>query len=265
MIGCDGLFYHPTRRQYDRPERLKLAYESVSFPTADGLRLHGWFLPAGGTAIGTVLHLHGNAGNVTGHFHQVCWLPAAGWNVLCFDYRGYGQSQGRVTRAGTITDAHAALDYLLQRPGVDPRGIVAFGQSLGGAVGIVLAAERGELRGLAVDGAFDNYRGIANWHIRRNPLLLIAAWWVPLLMADAFDPIDYVAKVSPRPLLIMQGTADRIVNPQMARRLYDAAREPKQLWLIDGADHYEALDELGDSTRPRLLAFLKQCVDRSGT
>jgi hypothetical protein len=202
---------------------------------------------------------------VTGHFHQVCWLPAAGWNVLCFDYRGYGQSQGRVTRAGTITDAHAALDYLLQRPGVDPRGIVAFGQSLGGAVGIVLAAERGELRGLAVDGAFDNYRGIANWHIRRNPLLLIAAWWVPLLMADAYDPIDYVAKVSPRPLLIMQGTADRIVNPQMARRLYDAAREPKQLWLIDGADHYEALDELGDTTRPRLLAFLKQCVDRSGT
>ncbi|HSW47192.1 MAG TPA: alpha/beta hydrolase [Phycisphaerae bacterium] len=261
MLGCDGLFYHPTRREYDKPERLRLRYESVRFATRDGLELHGWFFPANGPAAGTVLHLHGNAGNVTAHFHQIGWLPACGWNVLCFDYRGYGQSQGRITRAGSIADAHVALDYLLHRPGVDPRRIVAFGQSLGGAVGIVLTAERPELRGLAADGAFDSYRGIATWHIRRNPLLFIVAWWVPLLMGDGHDPIDCVARVSPRPLLILHGTADRIVDPRMARRLYDAAREPKELWLVDGSDHYEALEEMGEVNRPRLEAFFRRCVE----
>jgi fermentation-respiration switch protein FrsA (DUF1100 family) len=260
---ADRLFYHPTRQEYDRPERLNLAYESVRFPTADGLQLHGWFFPAHGPAAGTVLHLHGNAGNITGHFQQVAWLPEAGWNVLCFDYRGYGRSQGRVCRTGTIADAQAALDYLLTRPDVDPRRIVAFGQSLGGAVGIVLAARRRELTGLAVDGAFDRYRGIAAWHIRHNPILFVLAWWLPrLMMTDGYDPIDDVARVSPRPLLIIQGTADRVVDPRTARRLYDAARQPKELWLIDGADHYQALEEMGDTVQPRLLDFFKACVDR---
>jgi fermentation-respiration switch protein FrsA (DUF1100 family) len=262
MLGCDRLFYHPTRREYDRPERLNLAYESVSFATGDGLRLHGWFFPAVGRAIGTVLHIHGNAGNVTAHFHQIRWLPEAGWNVLCFDYRGYGESEGRVTRAGTIVDSHAALDYLLGRPDVDSERIVGFGQSLGGAIGIVLAAERKELRGLAIDGAFDHYRDIARWHIRQNPLLFLAAWWLPsLLMEDGYDAIDHIARVSPNPLLIMHGTADSIVPAHMAEKLYGAAREPKELWLVEGADHYQAMDELGDVTHPRLAAFFRACVE----
>ncbi|MBI4579121.1 MAG: alpha/beta fold hydrolase, partial [Planctomycetes bacterium] len=153
-------------------------------------------------AHGTVLHLHGNAGNMTGHFQHVAWLPAAGWNVLCFDYRGYGESPGRTTRSGTVADAHAALDYLVARPDVDRRRIVAFGQSLGGAIGIVLVAQRPEIRGLATDGAFESYRRIAAWHVRHSPLLLPIAWWVPrLLIGNAYDPIDHVGRIAPRPLL----------------------------------------------------------------
>jgi fermentation-respiration switch protein FrsA (DUF1100 family) len=266
MPGCDRLFYHPTRREYDRPERLNLAYESVAFATADGLRLHGWFFPAVGPAAGTVLHVHGNAGNVTAHFHQIRWLPEAGWNVLCFDYRGYGRSEGKASRAGTIADAHAALDYLLTRPDVNRNHIVAFGQSLGGAVGIVLAAERGELRGLAIDGAFDHYRDVVRWHIRRNPLLFLAAWWLPsLLMRDGYDPIDFVAGVSPRPLLILHGTADSIVPVHMAEKLYAKACEPKELWLVENAEHYQAMDELGRMTRPRLNTFFRACVENEKT
>ncbi len=257
----DRLFYHPTQKEYDSPTTYQLRYESVAFKARDGTRLHGWFFPTDGRSRGTVLHLHGNAGNVTGHFVQVAWLPAAGWNVLCFDYRGYGRSQGRVSRAGTIADAHGALDYLLTRPDVDPQRIVAFGQSLGGAVGVVLAAERQEVGGLATDGAFDSYRGIVAWHIRRNPLLLLLAWWLPVtLIGRAFDPRDYVAGISPRPLLVMQGTADRIVPTHMGRQLHAAAGEPKELWLIEDADHYEALQERPDEVRPRLLAFFERCT-----
>ena len=217
----------------------------------------------GGTqrARGTVLHLHGNAGNVTGHFQHVAWLPAVGWNVLTFDYRGYGQSEGSVTRENTIADAHAALNCLLHRPDVDPGRIVAFGQGLGGAIGIVLAAERQEIRGFATDGAFDSYRAIVRWHIHRNPLLLCAAWWIPLVLRDdGFDPIDSVARIAPRPLLIMHGTCDRVVDPRMARRLYDAAGEPRELWLAEGADHYGALQDHCEQARLMLLDFFARCI-----
>ncbi|UCD27865.1 MAG: alpha/beta hydrolase [Planctomycetota bacterium] len=261
MLSCNSLFYYPTTTKYSSPQNYRLAYESVSFGTEGGPRLHGWYFPAVGEAAGTVLHLHGNAGNITGHFEHIVWLPAKGWNVLCFDYRGYGQSEGRVTREGTIADAHAALDYLLNRPDVDANRIVGLGQSLGGAVGIVLAAERQEIRGLAVDGAFDNYRRITAWHIRRNPLLFILAWWLPhLLITEGYEPIDYVARIAPRPLFIMQGTKDRVVDPRTAKRLYDAAGDSKELWMIEGADHYQAMDELVDEVHPRLLQFFERCV-----
>jgi fermentation-respiration switch protein FrsA (DUF1100 family) len=102
----------------------------------------------------------------------------------------------------------------------------------------------------------------SSWHIRRNPPLLILAWWVPhLLMSDGYDPIDYVARIAPRPILIMHGTHDHVAHHRMGQRLYAAAGEPKELWLIDGADHYEAMQEMVDETHPRLLSFFARCVD----
>ncbi len=257
MLGCDGLFYYPNRHCYGRPEA-PLSFEEVSFASTQGARLHGWFFPASRLARGTVLHLHGNAGNLTGHFQHVSWLPEAGWNVLTFDYRGYGRSSGHMGRAGSIADAHAALDYLLARPDAVGRPVVAFGQSLGGAIGVVVTAQRPEIAALAVDGAFDSYRRIASWHIRRNPVLLVSAWWLPgLLMSDQYNPIDYVSRVAPRPLLIMHGEADQVVDPAMARRLYNAAGEPRQLWMVPDADHYGALQDRPEEVKARLLSFFQ--------
>lgn len=264
MSFGDRFFYHPNDYPYEAPQAYRLRYDAVRFNSADGLTLQGLFFPGQAPAHGTVLHLHGNAANVTAHFPHIAWLPAAGWNVLCFDYRGYGGSQGQVTRQGTIRDAHAALDYLLSRDDIDANRVVAFGQSLGGAIGIVLAAERGEIRGLACDGAFDHYRRVAAWHIRRNPLLFLAAWWFPRwAMSNGYDPIDYVSRISPRSLFIMHGTHDQVVDPQAAKRLHAAAGEPKELWMIDGVDHYQAMQDMHEIARPRLLDFFEGCVQGS--
>ncbi len=259
-MSLDRFFYHPNRCDYGSPADLGLTFETVVIPSTGGVRLHGWFFPARPPVAGTILHLHGNAGNVSGHFQHVAWLPADHWSVLCFDYRGYGRSTGRVTRAGTLEDARAALDFLLARGDVDPDRVAVFGQSLGGAVGIVLAAERQEVRGIIADGAFDSYRRIAGHHILRNPLLLALAWWAPWFIGRDFDPIDHVARIAPRRILIMHGTADEIVPVSMARRLHAAAGEPRELWLVEHANHYEAMQERFDKARPRLLAFLQRCI-----
>lgn len=263
----DALFYHPTRTVYDQPESYGLRHEPMTIRTDDGLRLDAWFFPADvAPARGTVVHVHGNAGNITGHFAHVAWLPAAGWNLLCFDYRGYGRSQGKPSRAGLVADTHAAIDAVRERADVAPQRIVLLGQSLGGAISIVVGAQRRDLAGIAVEGAFSHYRRIAQWHVRRSPLLLALAWWVPrVLIADELNPIDHVARVAPTPLFILHGRNDEVVDPAMAEELHGAAGEPKELWLIDGARHYGAFDDLADVARTRVLRFFDACVSRATT
>ena len=278
MARGDRFFHYPTRTVYDQPEAHGLDYESVWFdpldsPSADqGARLHGWFLPVvGDGARGTVVHCHGNAGNITGHYLFVAWLPKRGWNVLCFDYRGFGRSPGRATRQGTLADTHAAIDYVKTRDDVDPSRVVLFGQSLGGAVGIVAAAQRDDLAGLAVEGAFAGYQQEAFFVCRHT-------WWLwgvaglvsRFLVAPGLDAIAHVDHVGPIPKLFVCGTADRIVDYRQTIALHDRARDPKELWVLDGNGHTEALiDDNPDPQNPtmtkrdRFHRFLERSVNGS--
>ncbi|HKQ47411.1 MAG TPA: alpha/beta hydrolase [Phycisphaerae bacterium] len=257
MLGCDRVFYYPDQRVRCSPADHELRFEDVYFETDDGVRLHGWFLPSrGGKAKGTVLHIHGNAANVTGHLDFVYWLPDAGYSVLTFDYRGYGRSGGRISREGSLKDAAAALDFLRARPEVDPERIVLFGQSIGGAISIAMAAERpGQLRAVALDSTFTGYREIVSHHIRHNPALLFLAWWFPWTIPLGHDPIDRVGQLAPTPILIMHGRRDRIAPWPMAQRLYDASGQPRELWLIDDMDHMQVWFEQPEESRRRLLDF----------
>ncbi len=265
MLGwnpADRLFYWPSRQVYQDPRDYGLACETVFFDSEPGLRLHGFFFPARGEPLGTVLHAHGNAGNVTAHFPLVAWLPPLGWNVLCFDYRGYGRSEGRITRAGSIRDTHAALDYLLGRPDVDGGRLVAFGQSIGGAIATVVAAGRPELRALVIDGAFARYREIARDVIAAHPLSFVASWWAPwVIVSDGSDPEDAIGRISPRPVMVVHGRNDGIVPWQMGRRLYEAAGEPKEFWLLDNVGHLEASAYNGEEMGPCISAFFRRAIE----
>jgi alpha-beta hydrolase superfamily lysophospholipase len=262
LYGCNGLFYYPSDRQWYSPSEFRLAHEDVWFKTSDGVTLHGWWLPAEGAAKGTVIHFHGNAENVSGHVVLVEWLPRDGYNVLMFDYRGYGRSGGRVTREGTIRDGHAAVDYALTRPEVDWARLFAYGQSLGGAVAVVVAAERPEIRSLVVESSFSGYRRIAAQKVRE----LVGAGWIAnglasALISSGHDPIDVVHKIAPRPLLIISGECDAICSAELNRELYDAAGEPKEYWLVPGGQHLGIMEAEPQALRARVLA----CFERAGS
>ena len=255
----DRWFYHPTRHVYAHPEDESLVYEPVRFPANDE-RLHGWFFPAVGNARGTVIHCHGNAGNITGHFTYVAWMPACGWNVLVFDYQGFGRSKGRATRAGTIADANAAIDYARSRVDVDETRLVLFGQSLGGAIAIVTAAERHDLRAVAVEGAFCDYRREARFICKRTWFLWGAAPLTNLLIGPGYDPIDYVARIAPTPTFFITGTADAVCDYRQTLDLHETAGEPKSLWVIQEGHHTGALTETDGEGQQRLDAFFSECV-----
>ena len=261
---ADRVFYYPDSRDRGSPADDGLAYEDVFFTSENDLRLHGWFMPATGPspARGTVLHIHGNAANITGHYAFVRWLPEAGYNVLTFDYRGFGRSEGRVTRDGAVRDAAAALDFLHNRDDVAAERIVVFGQSIGGVVAIVLAADRqGDIRAVVVDSAFTSHRDIVRFHVSRNPFLTVLAWWFPFMVPKGHDAIDCVSRIAPVPMLFMHGTADRITPSAMSQRLFAAANEPKDLWLIEGMEHTEVWEAQPKTARARLLAFFSAALD----
>ncbi len=129
----------PGRALEATPADIGLNYEDVQFDTADGERLHGWYVPAV-NARGVLLFFHGNAGNISHRLESIMIFNRLGLDVLIVDYRGYGQSTGKPTESGTYRDAQAAWDYLLGERQAPPGRIVIFGRSLGGAVGAWLAA-----------------------------------------------------------------------------------------------------------------------------
>ena len=258
IVGLDGLFYYPSRTVHYTPDEFALEYEEVTFTASDGVRLSGWFLPAVGEVKGTVVHFHGNAENISTHITISLWLVYEGYNLLVFDYRGYGKSEGKVTRAGTIRDGHAALDYVLSRADVDPERVFAFGQSLGGAVACVVAAEREEFRAVVLDSTFSGYRRIGSRHLQKT---LYFKWLCDLIAAGAlsgdYDPIDYVAGISPRPLLVIASTEDDVCFAELGRELYDAAGEPKEFILVEESEHLQTVVENVDGVQGKILRLFE--------
>jgi fermentation-respiration switch protein FrsA (DUF1100 family) len=266
--GCASRFlYYPDHRVYQTPQQIGLKFEEVNFASSDGTKLTGWFIPAIGKAIGTIIHFHGNAQNMTAHFSFVDWLPAEGFNVFTFDYRGYGRSAGTPDRQGVYDDCVAAIKYVQTRPDVDPNSLLILGQSLGGANALAVLGENDfkGVRAVAIDSTFYSYRSIVRDKIAEMPILWLAKWPLSfLVIGNGHSPGLVVQNIAPIPLLLVHGTSDQVIPYHHAQELLEKAREPKQLWTIEGANHTEAFTLYGDFYRKRLVQFFTAAV-QNGT
>ena len=259
--GCTGFFFHPTREHVLTPGDVGLAWRDVWFRSTDGVRLHGWFLPADGQAKGTIVFLHGNAQNISTHLGSVAWLPAEGFNVFLFDYRGYGSSEGVPDLDGLHRDSEAAMREALRLDGVDPDRVIVFGQSLGGTLAIDALArlpEKTRIRALIVEGAFAGYRRVARDVLSRAWLTWPLQGPLSLAVDNSYDPLEAIARLTPVPVLIIQDEADFIVAPAHAQDLYIAAGEPKALWAVPDAPHIGALRT--PAMRQRFVHYLEMCA-----
>jgi fermentation-respiration switch protein FrsA (DUF1100 family) len=202
--------------------------EEITFDTADGLRLNGWFAQAVGTSSrATVLVFNGNAGDRSFRAPLAAALVQAGLSVLLFDYRGYGRNPGSPSEAGLLADARAARAYVATRSDVDPGRLVYFGESLGAAVAVALAAEQSPAA-LVLRSPFTSLAEMGRLHYPFLP--------AGLLLRDRFESLHRIGRVT-CPVLVIAGDQDRVVPASQSRQLYEAARDPKRFVLVRGADH----------------------------
>jgi len=259
--ACTALFFQPHGYLVKTPDDLGLAYQGLTFKTEDGLNLYAWFLPAKGPALATVIQLHGNAENMSTHFTSVAWMPARGFNVFTFDYRGYGGSEGHPSLDGVQIDIDASMQALLARTDIDRDRIIVYGQSLGGALAayyVAHSAYRDRIRAVILESAFSDYVDIAQEKFADHWITWPFQWIPHFSVDDRFSPLPEMAKISPIPLLILHGDQDRIVPMHHSQRLYDAALQPKQLWIIPGAGHIQTMAD--PAQRDRLVAWLREVL-----
>jgi fermentation-respiration switch protein FrsA (DUF1100 family) len=260
QVGCASVLFFPEHGLKQTPAALGLAYEEVGFSSLDGTPLHGWWLPAQGTALGTVLFYHGNAQNIASHIGNVRWLPAAGYNVFLFDYRGYGKSAGAPSLAGVHRDGRAALRFLSGRLGEEP--FVVLGQSIGGAIATYSLAAEGtaQVRAVALESTFASYRDITREKLGQMVLTWPLQWPLSYLMPERYSAGRGVAHIAPVPLLVIHGSADRTVPIVHGERLFDLAGEPKTFLRVQGGRHISALTMRDDQYRQQLLNFFGKAL-----
>jgi uncharacterized protein len=228
--------------------------EDVWFVNKDGNRLHSWYFFARGTATATIIFFHGNGGNI----RNLAWLgehlAARGFNVLLFDYRGYGRSEGTLQdEAGLYADADAAYDYVSKQRGESPRSIVLYGQSLGTAAVTDLAARR-ECKAIVLESGMSSTKAMAT----------VALPWLPralhFLAKNRFDSARKLAQVH-CPVLVTHGEPDQTIPTEQGRILFAAANEPKKLLICPGAGH-NVFGSAGDEYLDMIAEFIREEVNR---
>lgn len=216
----------------ETPSLFGASFEHVRIPSRGGKLLAGWWLEhADGVDRPALLYCHGNAATLSMLAEVAAIFHAFGWDVLLFDYQGYGESEGPVdgfSEAGLVADGCSAYDWLAARAGVER--IIVWGHSLGSAVAAAVAAQRSP-RGLILEGAFPELPSVARRHYP----------WVPFhrrLLFDKFAVVTALKKTA-FPVLVIHAERDEIVSAELGRELYEALPQPKEFLLVPVIGHTE--------------------------
>jgi hypothetical protein len=248
LLGQDRLVYFPTKEITWTPAQAGFKYDDVMLVTEGRQSINAWFVTKE-NARGTILLAHGNGENIGNLFDYVEFYTALGMNVMLFDYRGYGRSEGRPTEKATYEDIMACWKYLTYDRGLAPSKIVIVGRSLGGGVASWLAV-RVKPAGLALDSTFTSVPDVGAEVFPWLPVRLLARIY--------YDTKDIIAQMK-CPVLIAHSSQDEVIPYKHGRRLYDLAKEPKSFVEMKGG-HNSSPWERGNDYPKALDEFLTRCL-----
>ena len=222
--------FHPTPEVSVSPRDIGLDYENINFKTRDNQILNGWLVKAGGR-YPTVLFFHGNAGNISHRLEKISMFHEMGVSLFIIDYRGYGKSSGTPSEEGIYEDAVAAYDYLVNRPDLPSKKIVAYGASLGGVVAVNLATKR-PCAGVIVDSSFPAAADLSKTIFPFIPTCLLKS------KMDSLSKVKTLAI----PKLFIHSINDEIVPYRLGEKLYNGACLPKTFLQVTGGHNTNHID-----------------------
>ena len=230
------LIYFPSQHLASPAEAGMPEMQTLRVTTGDGLTLTFWYRPAG-KGRPTLVYFHGNGGNLSGRGFKVRPYLDAGFGVLLAAYRGYGGNPGKPSETGLYADARAQLNFLKSQ-GVEPRNWVLYGESLGSGVAVQMAYEQAgagpqggspdPVGGVVLEAPFSSLADAAQAHYPYVP--------ARLLVRDRYDSMAKIDRIG-APIFIFQGEEDGVISSKQGKRLFQAAREPKQAKWVPGAGH----------------------------
>ncbi len=240
------LIYFPTSQIIYTPAALRLEFEDLMLASPDGVKINAWYVPAKAPR-GTVIFCHGNGGNMSYSLDVAENFTKMNFNVLLFDYRGYGKSGGSPTEKGTYADAQTAYDWLLKEKKIPEKEIVVLGRSLGGAIAANLTKDRSP-RMLILESAFSSVADVASKSYPIFPVRLLCRY--------RYDTSEYVKNLK-CPLLVIHSPEDEIVPYSLGRKIFDSAGGPKEFLKIKGT-HNEGFDESKEVYVKGLRTFIEK-------
>ncbi len=241
--------------------------EAVRFQSGDGTGLAGWYVDRGADA--TIILCHGWPGSKDDMRGLMESLVRSGFNVLAFDFRGWGASDPGPVTLGyrEAFDVAGAVRFVRTRQGGTAHRIGVFGLSMGAAAAILAAAACPEIGAVVSDSSYTRLDHAVRWVYRglwgpAAPLFYAPTRWLgERLMGTAMpgvSPLDAIERIRPRPILLIHGTQDRLIDPADAQALHRRAGDPKTLWLVEGADHAEARAAAAGEYDARVAGFFRQ-------
>ena len=260
---------HPGRSLAERTlESVGISkYQVVSFPSADGLTLHGWYVPPRNGAV--MIFVHGLGGNRSELLDDARLLAEHGYGALLFDLRNSGESEGQITTLGLqeVNDVEGAVEFVRAQPGVDPDRMGLFGHSMGGATVILAGARNPQVTVVVAQSAYTSIEDNISDSLRQliglppfpfAPLVVFFGEREAGVNMGQVRPVDEIASLSPRPVLLVHGAQDEVVPVTNAYDLYAAAREPKEIYVIANAGHAGLPQAEPEEYERRIVGFLDE-------
>ncbi len=245
-IFQERMIFLPSRAITITPANMGIEAEDVWFESANGKKLHGWFAFHDPDAV-TILFSHGNAGNISGRVHTMKNFVDMGFNVLIYDYQGYGKSEGRPTEKGIMQDGLAAWDLLVEEHNISPDRILPAGRSLGGAVTMYIA-DYHNTRAVALESTFTSMPDVAARVYRIFPVRLLAR-----VEMNSLERIRNFEGA----MLVAHSPDDRVIPYDMGRTLYESARGPTQ-WLEMTGNHNDGYALTGEKYKQAYIEFVNR-------
>ncbi len=271
--------WYTTRRRPSRarktPSGYKLDYHDVEFPSrsSENIHLKGWLIPAS-KPVGVIVLCHGHGGSRRGMLRKAIMLNKYHFTTLLFDFRASGASGGRFRSLGMgeTDDVLGAVDFLKQNPQTNSLQIAGIGQSMGGAALIRAAARSSEIKAVVAEAVYARLEPV----LKRRVKFMVGPFVNPVMRSCLrhgekkfgrgilnIDPVDDIGLISPRPVLLIQDNLDFVCPRSEANRLYEAAQEPKERWVVPRARHTRAFSVAPREYERRVTGFLARslCVE----